>query len=267
MCCTLEPAELSNTILYAAEANVNGKLVHVLGYQNRAQTRGPNAMILPFPAIEAMGPGNVLDTSSCKHILDDYAEAIRPRSRGMSKGFGYDHDSFNEVQVFDSGRYSVVLAKDARAIPDALGLVPAGKRPALNPAIFQAYSEWYPGWPIALCCFDGAVESEPMLWWYVPRDNNRLFLPALDAHDGKPPVLGQRVSVDHTILFGSTIRPRGYKVHFQDTVDPALEPYLAKLVIGATIKQTMPNGDFWLPVEKIQQMKPSAQRVPPTLGA
>ncbi|HXX70384.1 MAG TPA: hypothetical protein VEK07_24600 [Polyangiaceae bacterium] len=36
MCCSLRPAKLTNTILYAAETMHQGRLVHVMGYQNRA---------------------------------------------------------------------------------------------------------------------------------------------------------------------------------------------------------------------------------------
>jgi hypothetical protein len=36
MCLTLGPAHLSDTILYAAETLVKGKVAHVMGYQNRS---------------------------------------------------------------------------------------------------------------------------------------------------------------------------------------------------------------------------------------
>src|SRR5687768_13750503 len=145
MCVCLGPARLSNTILYVGESTREGKLVHVLGYQNTAQnlafaatsvpsgTPAGNAMILPFPAAAPMGKDNVLDTSGCKGILKDIAEAVKPRSKGMrslgDEDFGVCFAS--PVEVFDTGIYTVVLARDPRDIPAALARVPAEKRPDL----------------------------------------------------------------------------------------------------------------------------------------
>lgn len=271
MCCTLEPAKLSNTILYAAETVHNGKLVHVMGYQNRAENlaRGPNAMILPIPTDVALGPENTVDMRAAKHVLADYAEALTPRTRSLSKGFGHDglDDDSRGVQVFESGSYTVVLAKNAADIPSAVKHVPVNKRPSrINTAVFEAYSKWYPGWPVALCCFDGAVEAEPMLWWYEPRNASSLFLPALDAHDGNPPDLSARVGVDHTVAVGSVSAPRGSNVHFRDfprysredgsvggQIPDNLRPFLATKVTGKKFGEgtRLQNGDFSIPLTRV----------------
>lgn len=213
MCVTLEPSRMSGTILYAAETLHNDTLVHVMGYQNKAENlaSGPNAMILPIPSGVPMGPENAIDMRACKNILKDYEEAVIAnarnfRGRGMTKGIqslGVDH-----VQVFDSGSYTVVLARDANYINTALEQVPVNRRPKLRPDIFGAYSKLYPGWHIALCCYDGSVDAEPMVWQYEPLDPAHLFAPALDGHDGKLPNVNARVDRDHTVIVSMVNAPK-----------------------------------------------------------
>ena len=272
MCCSLEPAKLTNTILYAAEALHEGHLVHVLGYQNRAenQFKGPNAMLLPIPSDVAMGPANMLDTTAAKHILTDYADAVRAhharRSRSM-KGFGADSMDFDEAQVFDKGSYTVALADNAKALTAALARIPSNTRPAVKPDIFAAYDKLYPGWKMALCAWDGTLEAEPLLWWYEPKNAANLFLPALDAHDGHPPKLASDVDVDHCIVVGSVTGPskkglEAIEVRFQDALPEHLKPFLASTVAGyETAGRRMKNGDFSCKVANVH--KGLIDRVPP----
>ena len=259
MCLTLEPAKLTDTILYAAETLHEGKLVHVMGYQNNAEnlSRGPNAMLLPIPTDVLLGPGNTLDMREAKSVLVNYRTAIHAAntrlSRGFSKSLGMDDDC-DAIQVFESGSYTVVLAKDARDIPAALKHLPDNKRPGrANQAIFDAYAKWYPGWPLALCAWDGSVKAEPMLWWYEPKDASRLFLPALDAHDGNPPDLSAKVAVDHTIAVGSVSAPNGYDVRFDNEVPAALRPFLATKISGHEFNEgtILQNGDFSIPLKHV----------------
>ena len=219
MCCTFRPAALSKTILYSGEAEHERRLVHVIGYQNRARNLhdGPNAMILPFPAAKAMGPRNCLETTSLRWMMNDLAESVRPPPRRAFGGEmrGMKLGSAKAVTVFDSGEYTVVLAEDARDIPSALSRVHPAKRPDLNEEIFDAYAKWYPDWPVALCCFLSRkeVEAEPLLWWFEPKDDKVLFAPALDAHTGHAPDLKAQVQVDHSVVFGSTLSSRGKSVY------------------------------------------------------
>jgi hypothetical protein len=257
MCITSEPAILSNTILYSGETMMNGKVVHVLGYQNNAKNlhSGPNAMILPFPSSGTMGPENVIDTSRCKDILKDYADALQPRTRGMTKSLSLNSYSADAVQVFESGSYTVVLATDASQIPAALARVPKNRRPALKPELFEFMSRAYPNWPIALCCFDTTemMEADPMLWWYEPNNPDVLWAPALDAHDGGVPKLGTNVQVDHTVIFGSTIRPKGVNVNEHNDLPTEVAAYVASHIQGRIIKQKEPNGDFMLKKADLQR--------------
>jgi len=317
MCCTVGPADLSNTIIYAAEVTHDGKLVHVLGYQNRAENKWdaddpdkvaatnftipweerlaarerlvgkanhsrpgwdrnyadkspgrPNAMILPFPTATAMGPANILDTRDCKKILDDYNESTAPRSRSVTNGFGVAGADFSDsVQVFQSGNYHVVLASNASvtSIQAALQTVPAEKRPAIPREMIEGYLKLYSGWTIAICCFSGTVEAEPLLWWYEPKDASKLFLPTLDAHDGNAPNVDAEVQMDHVLIVGSSETLPGVKVDFTDTIPSGVKPFLTSRAYQEKFQGKMPNGDFYLSVEQLRKGKADFQRVAPRL--
>ena len=302
MCCSVTPGvdvKFSDTILYAAEArNPEGGYVHVLGYQNVAQNdvlgfdgwslgrigklvktlnpfrkspTGGNAMILPFPALPGtMTRDNVLDAEKCPALLDDMRKAVRhPVAAASSvQSASFSLDPVPKIQIFDAaGIYTVVLARDARAIPDALAQVPSEKRPALNKGLFDDYAQWYPDWTIALCCFNNAEAKRalPMLWWYEPMSDEELFLPTLDAHDGNSPDLDANVTVDHTIVV-STYRPgddhgsgenavypkRFYPVEFKDAVPPQLEHFVMDHVIGRDYYDQMRNGDMYCVLKAVR---------------
>jgi hypothetical protein len=279
MCVCLAKARLSNTILYAAEVRPDGgEVVHVLGYQNSVQNLAGNgaphgnAMILPFPAVPGtMTQKNVVPTDDCPHILEDLARAVRWQDggapRGLAKGAAPD-----AVEVFDTGIYTVALAQDVRAIPGALKRVPAAKRPAFNPPIFDAYAEWYPGWTVALCCFNNldAARATPLLWWYRPADPEQLFAPALDCHSGAVPDLGAQVKVDHTVAVSSYLMDedgfwkgtrgekgayleQGARVHYIDSLPASVQPYLCRHAVGSTYEKRMRNGDFVCSVKKLRE--------------
>jgi hypothetical protein len=254
MCITVQRADLSKTILLA-HALEDGR--NIVGYQNRAKNRSrvPNAMLLPFPSLTPMTRKNCFDLSSQPKLFHDYAELVQPeqtRSRGLSKGTNFL--DIPRAEVFDSGSYTVVLAQDARAIPAAIEQVPANKRPALHPELFDAYAQWYPGWSIALCCWDGEIEAEPLLWWYdpLPAYREHHFLPGLDGHDGTVPDPARKsVAVDHTIVVGAPVfraaAPNAR--HILKGVGDELRGVLPENVYGGVLQQQMRNGDWKLPKE------------------
>jgi hypothetical protein len=238
---------MSETIVSCTGAThpVNGKIIHVLGYQNKAKSDGPNRMILPFPAAAVMGRDNTLDTRSMSSVLKDYRRAAahfftrRSDSRGMSRGMDSD------VDVFDSGSYTVVLVNKGgfNEIQSALETVPKNKRPWISRELYDFLATRYPAWPLALCCWDGAIEPEPLLWWYEPRNTGELFFPGMDAHDGGPPKQG-RVMRDHVLAHnhGAGLQP----VRFSDPMDETLRPFLAGSVRGFRIDGIRDNGDWYL---------------------
>lgn len=262
MCCTFEPAELEQTVVYAGEAEVKGTYVHVLGYQNLAKNLagGPNAMLLPIPSSVKLGPENVVDCSRAPSVLNDLKEAVhnlRPLTLGSD-----DDDvllacaaaGFEEKRavIFDSGKYTVIAAETLGSLAKLLPQVPERKRPRLNLRVLNQYASWYKGWQFLLCCFTQSVtEPDPIVVWYEPKDRSELFIPGLDAHDGSPPDLTAVVSTDHVIAVGSTIHPAGEPVLFSDPFRPILSSLIPDKVFGHEFSgygyNRHPNGDFVIP--------------------
>lgn len=274
MCITSARAHLSNTIVYAGEALRDGILVHVLGYQNKAENLfgGPNAMILPIPARAPMGPENMIDTRAAPRILKDMEAAIHLDSLTLSRGFGDERRTRSKsVQVFDQGSYTVVLADRPTDVMAALSQVTIERRPSIGGDLLASFERFYPEWPLAVCCFNGRVAPEPLLWWYEPKDPGHLWAPALDAHDGAPPVPGMLVDVDHTVVFGSSLQavPGAAEVRYTEppsSIEP-LKSLLPGRVTGKQLhKMRLPNGDF--SIDRTMLGTPGKmKRVPPPGGA
>lgn len=281
------PVHFSDTVLYAAEVlhPDSGRPVHVLGYQNKVQGRiglgslfswlpwgdTGNAMILPFPAKPGtMTRANVVDTSGYKGVLQDVANAIPRPPRELPWIVRYKKSlsapPMPKVQVFNAaGIYTVVLAQNPRDIATALDQMPRSKRPALNPALFDAFARWYPGWTVALCCFNTrrARLAQPLLWWYEPMHPDRLFLPALDCHTGDVPDLNAKVKADHVVAVTSYRLQEGHPVRYRDDVPNAVAPFLRPFVVGKRYSELLPNGDFVCRLSDVAAGRFVAERHPP----
>jgi hypothetical protein len=277
MCVSLGPATFSSTILYAHATVFRGRPVHVLGYQNTAKSkvRGPNAMILPIPASVAMGPENAIDTRGFASVLKDYVQSLRGPSRSRGDLSDANPVAAAKVQVFECGSYSIVLASDASAaaITTAMQSLPEPKRPPIDRAMFDAYLRWYPGWHLAICCFEGHVVAEPMLWWYEPMTPDELFLPGLDAHDGGVPDLAARVKLDHAIVVGIGNSPGSVSATIPDGVPDEIRPLLATRIDGwFQLAGRCSNGDWWMRPEALERdhvkpVDPRVRRPPPGFTA
>lgn len=243
MCCTFEKSEMSDTKIYVGEAQKNNKLVHVLAYQNKATSKGPNAMVLPFPTKVKMGPANVIDTRPFKYFLDDITEANRQITKGMRR-LGSVDSLDRGVQIFDVGSYTVLLADSVYHIPWALSEVVEEKRPDVRVNFLHGYNKLYPKQPIAMCCWNGAIEAEPLLWWYEPSDPSKLFIPTMDAHDGQAPKVGAQVRTDHHISVGTV--GHGHTVRYRDNLPDDVRALLPKFVAGTRVKDVLPNDDSFV---------------------
>ncbi|MBQ0868025.1 hypothetical protein ACH4RA_06020 [Streptomyces smyrnaeus] len=253
MCVSMGPAEFSGTTLYMGRLHhARHGLVHVLGYQNTAVNRadGPNAMLLHLPA-QGMTQDNFLDVGSSSDVLERMVEAVRPSSVAAG-GMAWMGSAAraHEVQVFEHDIYTVLLASDPTALPAALHRVPARKRPHLDPELTRFYAERYPGYAVAVCCFDNAeaAKAKPLLMWYTPLDPDVLTAPALDAHTGRPPGMVGQVPVDHWVLFGSDEAPTGWgePVDHGRGMRHRLREFLPAEVRGEHFSGLLPNGDFAL---------------------
>lgn len=264
MCCTAQPAVLTNTTIYAAEAmHPTEGLVHVVGYQNKAHSIGPNAMMLPIPAVPGtVTPANLVNAASFKDILNEYSEAVerlKPRFRGFSKGLlnGGNDDLLGSAgfTVFESGSYTVVLAKSSKFLAEGVKGVPDSKRPNISEAFADILETIYPETPIALCCFQGNLDNpEPLFWWYKPKNPEELTAPALDAHDGGTPRLNTKVRRDHTLAFASSESDRQEDYHLARYISgyvPQEHQWMfSAKVCGRQITHQTDNGDFLLSVRR-----------------
>src|SRR5687767_9365403 len=151
MCVVTALAQLTSTVLYIGRVDhpLHG-LIEVLGYQNTAinLARGPNAMLLHLPAVR-MSSANFLDTSANRGILDDMVRAATP-----PMPYGPPMSGGPPVEIFEHDVYMVLLATDPRAIPAVLDAVPPNRRPSLRRDLLAFYARAYPGYAVALCCFD-----------------------------------------------------------------------------------------------------------------
>ena len=297
MCISSAPAEFTGTKGYIGEVSTDKGLVHVLGYQNDAKnlSDGANALILPFPSAEPMSEQNVIDLGETtgKHLLDHWASMVLSEGR-MTKGIalnnsrGLDHD---EVTIFQSGIYTIALSRSPSAIGDSMHRIPENKRPQVKAELLTWYEKTYPGWSLAVCCFDNKdkKKAEPLFWWYKPLKPEQLFFPAMDSHDGNPPHLNNNLGfdfrnsvwVDHIIMAGSDVfeatpeekpeatedlgafsryfrkektpRPIELWTGYLDKLPESSRQYLPMKIMGKEFNGSMRNGDFSIPVKELRK--------------
>lgn len=265
MCISTAPAHLSNTIIYAAEVQgPSGDVRHVIGYQNKASNdrhnRGPNAMLLPLPAVGHLGPDNVVNGKDFPDILKAYraeVEHLKPKPRSFSRslvaaGAAGGSRSF---QVFESGSYTIALAEKPSGLLKALQLVPERKRPEIPVRFALHLGQLYRDWPLAVCCFDGTLENpEPLLWHFTPKFPKVLFAPAIDAHDGNPPDITKMVQRDHSVAFTSyrSTRRTSHKLEAEIAKVPAEHRWLFQGgIVGTQVENPTGNGDFTMPIDAV----------------
>lgn len=263
MCMSARPANFSATKIYAGEGEYKGKYVHVIAYQNNAKSQKldePNAMILPFPTSVAMTEKNVIDTRPFKNFMQDIAEASIFRGKTLGSSRGLVFGAAADARVFDVGSYTVVLAEHASQIPLALQKVSEDKRPALSYQLLNGLNKLYPNQPLAVCCWGGSVQAEPLLWWYEPKDKDTLFMPTMDAHDGGAPDVKATVKTDHVIMAGSFLKRASRKnlynaVLYKNDIPKNVATLLPALSFGSELPHRLKNGDIFVKTEDLMYDK------------
>lgn len=242
MCCTFELSKMSNTRLYVGQGKRKGEPVHVLAYQNNATSSGPNAMVIPFPTNAKMTEDNIIDTTEFKEFLNDITEASRIRSLSFSLNGDmlFGAACAGSAKVFNVGSYTVILAEKISQIPEALTRVSEDRRPKVSVNFLLGYDRLYSNQPIAICCWNGTIEAEPLLWWYEPKNKDELFIPTMDAHDGLAPKVGNRVETDHII---SVNAKHGNKVFYCSNIPDDTKELLPTHVLGHQLSRWMNNDD------------------------
>lgn len=198
MCITSNKAELSATTI----ANIVDfkKKQHNLFYQNKMQNLADdgNCMILPIP-------GRIIalhDTTPFGKFLDDIIKKLTPIGRSMSQA------SQKGISLSQVGQYTVLTCDkiDPKEIIRAISSLDKSIRPSINARLIEWYREFYgPEWQLVLACFNNKVELKAQPLWieYGPFDFNKVFFPGADSHNGEPPLIGQPVDRDHSLLLGT----------------------------------------------------------------
>lgn len=238
-----------------------------MGYQNHAenQAEGPNCMILHIPSAAAMGPDNMIDGSKCPSVLKDLERMTRPRTRSRDEPRSLRSKPQAAAQVFDKGMYTVVLSTSGAAAAAALEQVPTNRRPEVPPYFLGYYERLFPGWALALCCYEQAsFVADPLLWWYEPMFPDKLFAPGLDAHDGRLPRLESKVHRDHRVIFGLEDEARGLvPLPGLDNNYPQLRELLPRSAHQFHREGKERNGDFVADVATLRRGRPKLLRFAP----
>ena len=282
MCVSLKQAILTQTIAmaYATHHPKSKQPIVVLGYQMNAenQSAGGNAMLLHVPASVDIGPENMLDTSQTPRVLEDIAKAVRPvRNRFMGGDDMLRSASFGRkasVQVFDHGDFTIVMSQDIRAAHEALARVREDRRPEIPTETVDFYANTLHDQRFMFWCWSGKAsrKAPPIMFWYEPSQTNTLFVPGIDAHDGKAPDLGAYVELDHTFAaghFSLDFNSGASFVEYSDGIPAELRPFLPRYVKGQSdIRGRYKNGDFAVRVEQLLRPEPiSILRWQPKHGA
>lgn len=256
MCLSIQKAAFSGTraVIHESCHPQGGQKIHVLGYQNVAQNlaHGPNAMVLHLPSATTMGEKNFVDTSGAPRYLRDIATSVLPVPVGSGErgGSPRNYGAMAKAAVFAYGKvYTVILADSPSQVTEALTRVPPNRRPDIGEEIAAFYEASYPGWTLAVCCFDNAEakEAEPVTLWYETLFPELLVIPGIDAHDGRAPNLDEEVLVDHQVFFGHEALGRELcKVRYKEWPEN-IRAFLPAKVAGKRFSGTkMRNGDFVL---------------------
>lgn len=223
MCVTIAPAEIGGTraFTYANFATEGRHNWHVTGYQNYASNlhQGPNCMLLHFPGNELRLVDGPQHTQFMMEDITVHLPEIEPVMRWRSAGIEA-HSKDARVEAY--GDYTVVIAEDAMHIFNVLSKVPADRRPNATPE-FHAMVAWYqaafPGYSYVLACFNGNVKPvHPIVVEYVPHNDDVLFIPGVDGHDGLLPRLGEPMKRDFRVAFGHEARIQPFVVDYRDNI-------------------------------------------------
>lgn len=219
MCVTTGKAAITGTMAYtyATLDTRDPRTLHVSGYQNRAisQVDGGNCMLLHFPGNELRLVKGPEDT---RHMMDDITRGLpklapEPTLRGVSRAAG---------AVAKYGDYYVVLSEHPSQMLDALQQVPEDFRPQPSTQLYELlgwYEEKFPDYAFVLACFRGAVSPRhPIVVEYIPHNDDVLFVPGLDGHDGNVPEVGASMNRSFRVAFGAEGHPQPNVVNYNDDI-------------------------------------------------
>lgn len=246
MCVSFRPSTMSSTRIALVETEHH----HTMAYQNTAVSSGPNCMVLPIPA---QGDVQLIDMQQAKNLLRDQENALKAllmTFRSASKTLS----ARGSVRVETVGSYTVVIAKGAsvdRVLQAAGGL---GPEAGVTRAFLENYLRIYPGWTLLLCFWDGSKEAEPLACRYVSYFPQSLYVPMLDAHDGRPPELGKMVNRDHFISHASYRYQRPDSNLLFTEVPRSVSEFFLPVFYAEELRHSRtPNYDMMIPLDKVRK--------------
>jgi hypothetical protein len=274
MCITVNHASLAGTKILSIPLE-NGN--HFIAYSNKVQNLSgkPNAMILPIPG--ETSPELFHDTTKYKDFMSeiikkcglDKYRGILTKSIMRSRSLSDDDDlSFDK---FDLGMYTVGLAKGFNGVRDFLESLSEEKRPVVSEELKKFFEEKYAGWSFAVCVFDSnkAIDAQPIAFEYKPFENNLIYFPTMDGHDGGAPDENESVRTDHTFIYehtGTMQRDKFIKEFV--SLDAEVPEFLQDKKYRATLlKGHHKNGDTFIDANKMKDSdftdEPEFKRIQP----
>lgn len=264
MCVMPFPAEVNDTyvVTYVTYDPIRRQPVHYTFYQNRVSSLQPggNFMFLHFPTAEleqVEGPDNT------HNFLPDITRNLRTlepviKFRTQTMAGEMSRGGLDEPVIWEQGDYSIVVCNNPNLIIDALDGVSADRRPTAPEQLadirrFAAFfSEWCPDWSFALPCFDGSANpTHPISVRYVPHNDDLVFAPGLDGHDGKLPVIGQDIVRDFRVGFAVQGHQLPVSFRYSDPVFGPVEwmpdPHMGVAGFHDN-RHRAPNGDYNAPL-------------------
>lgn len=161
--------------------------VHYTGYQVSARnlTKRANCLFLHFPC---QGTPWIVDPEvvHTQHLMEDITRGLPVTGNPLEM---FSSTSRTGANMVEHGDYYVVLTGSPNQIPEALSQIPeAAHRPIVDEA-FENLVEWYerrfPGDGFVLVCFNDNIQpNHPILVGYTPDNDDVLFVPGLEGHDG-----------------------------------------------------------------------------------
>jgi hypothetical protein len=254
MCITTGPAELGQTMAftYATLLADDPRTEHITGYQTSASNllNTPNMMILHFPGDDIELVGGPQNTWSLMQDLTGMLPSLEATlsMRGISGG----------TRVQSYGDYYVVLAEEARDILSATDLLPEDFRPEATPEFMEVldfFESTFSGYCFVLACWrDRVVPRHPIVVKYVPHNDDVLFVPGIEAHDGLYPNLDSEEPRNFRVAFAADGYVQPFHVYYHDTLDPNKVIWAPRDVTGFFDNRVRGNnGDYVIPLESIVQ--------------
>lgn len=269
MCITVDYASLSKTKILSIPIS-NGN--HFISYSNNVDNRSgrPNAMILAIPGHTK--PEWFHNTEKYKDFMN---EIISVSDLGSWKGILFRSksmtDDFLSFESFELGMYTVGLSSSFEGAESFIDSLPENKKPIISDELKDFFREKYKGWSFAICCFDSnkKIDAQPIAFEYKPFNDDFLYFPSLDAHDGGAPNLSRLVNTDHTIIFEHTGIKNEEDYIKQDVVLKKDVPeFLQHRKYRFTYMNGMTkNGDTFIRISEMNNLEfskdPTMYRIPP----